>query len=125
MSIAIYSETNDIYVCDGGNNRVQVFNESLEFLFTFSDKMNLPRGICINLNRVYVTQFIIAHSLTIYSTEGKYIESVGKEGNKGLEFNYPTGVAVSTVNNLIYICEFRNNRIQCLCLNLTFNSFIP
>ena len=54
-SIAIDSETNDIYVCDGGNNRIQVFNESLEFLFTFRDKMNSPHGICINLNRVYVT----------------------------------------------------------------------
>ena len=123
-SIAIDSETKNIYVCDGGNNRVQVFNESLEFLFTFSDKINLPHGICINLNRVYVTQYS-AHSLSVYSTEGKYIESVGKVDNKELEFNCPRGVAVSTVNNLIYICDYRNNRIQCLNLNLTFNSFIP
>ena len=123
-SIAIDSETNNIYVCDGGNNRVQVFNESLAFLFTFRDKMKLPDGICINLNRVYATQYR-AHSLTVYSIEGKYIQSVGREGNKELEFNCPEGVAVSTVNNLIYICDWWNNRIQCLNLNLTFNSFIP
>ena len=123
-SIAIDSETNNIYVCDGGNNRVQVFNESLEFLFTFSDKMKTPNRICINPKKVYVTQ-LNAHSLTVYSTEGKYIQSVGKQGNKELEFNCPTGVAVSTAKNLIYICEFWNNRIQCLNLNLTFNSLIP
>ena len=123
-SIVIDSETNNIYVCDGGNNRVQVFNESLEFLFTFSDKMKLPDGICINLNNVYVTQFC-ANSLTVYSTEGKYIQSVGREGNKQLEFSNPKGVAVSTVNNLIYICDYSNNRIQCLNLNFAFNSFIP
>ena len=123
-SIAIDSETNNIYVCDAENNRVQVFNESLEFLFTFSDKMNTPHGICINLNRVYVTQYR-ANSLTVYSTEGKYIQSVGRRGNKELEFNCPKGVAVSTVNNLIYICDCLSNRIQCLSLNLTFNSFIP
>ena len=28
------------------------------------------------------------------------------------------------MNNLIYICDCWNNRIQCLNLNLTFNSFI-
>ena len=124
-SIAIDSETNNIYVCDGGNNRVQVFNESLEFLFTFNDKMNLPNRICINLNKVYVTHYN-AHSLTVYSTKGRYIESVGREGNNELEFNCPAGVAVSTAKkNLIYICELWNNRIQCLNLNLTFNSFIP
>ena len=123
-SIAIDSETNNIYVCDGGNNRIQVVNESLEFLFTFSDKMNSPYSICINLNRVYVTQYR-TNSLTVYSTEGKYIQSVGRKGNKELEFNCPKGVAVSTVNNLIYICDYLNNCIQCLHLNLTFNSFIP
>ena len=123
-SIAIDSETNNIYVCDGGNNRVQVFNESLEFLFTFSDKKNSPYCICIDLNRVYVTQ-IRANTLTVYSTEGKYIQSVGRRGTKELEFIHPKGVAVSTVNNLIYICDCWNKRIQCLKFNLTFNSFIP
>ena len=123
-SIAIDSETNNIYVCDGGNNRVQVFNVSLKFLFTFSDKMNSPDGICINLNRVYVIQYS-ANSLNVYSTEGKYIQSVGRRGTKELEFIRPNGVAVSTVINLIYVCDFSNNRIQCLNLNLTFNSFIP
>ena len=86
--------------------------------------MNSPDGICIYLNRVYVTQFN-ADSLTVHSTQGKYIESVGREGNKELEFSCPKGVAVSTVNNLIYICDGFNYRIQCLNLNLTFNSFIP
>ena len=28
-SIAVNSDTNNIYICDGSNNRVQVFNESL------------------------------------------------------------------------------------------------
>ena len=123
-SIDVNSDTNNIYICDGGNNRVQVFDESLEFLFTFSDEMNEPKGICIYLNKVYVTQYG-ANSLTVYSTEGRYIESVGRRGEKELEFQYPRGVAVSNVNDIIYICDANNNRIQCLNLDLTFNSLIP
>ena len=123
-SVAIDSETNNIYICDGGNNRVQVFNESLEFLFSFSEKMDKPVRICISLNEVYVTQ-ANANSLTVYSTEGRYLKSVGRKGKKELEFDWPRGVAVSTVNNRIYICDYLNSRIQCLNLNLTFNSFIP
>ena len=123
-SMAVDSDTNNIYICDGSNNRVQVFNESLEFLLTFSDEMNVPTGICVYLNKVYVTQFG-ANSLTVYSIEGRYIESVGREGNKELEFQFPRGVAVSNVNDLIYICEVNNYRIQCLKSDLTFNSFIP
>ena len=86
--------------------------------------MNRPKGICIYLNKVYVTQYR-ANSITVYSTEGRYIESVGREGNKELEFQFPRGVAVSNVNDIIYICDVNNNRIQCLKLDLTFNSFIP
>ena len=122
-SIAIDSVTNNIYICDAGNNRLQVFNESLEFLFSFSEEMNSPFGICIHLSEVYVTQFA-ANSLSVYFPEGRYIQSVGRKGKKELEFDRPTGVAVSTVNNLIYICDCKNNRIQCLNLDLTFNSFI-
>ena len=123
QSIAIDSVTSYIYICDAGNKRVQVFNESLEFLFRFSEEMDSPFGICIHLNKVYVTQFD-DNSLSVYSTEGRYIQSVGIEGKKELEFYHPTGVAVSSVNNLIYICDCWNYRIQCLNLNLTFNSFI-
>ena len=123
-SIAVNSDTNNIYICDGSNNRVQVFNELLEFLFTFSDEMNVPVGICIYLHKVYVTQYR-TNSPTVYSTEGRYIESVGRRGNKELEFQYPRGVTVSNVNNIIYICDVNNHRIQCLKFDLTFNSVIP
>ena len=122
-SIAIDSVTNNIYICDVGNNRVQVFNEFLEFLFSFCEEMNSPFGICIHLSKVYVTQFA-ANSLSVYSPEGRYIQSVGREGKEELEFHWPRGVAVSTVNNLIYICDWWNNRIHSLNLDLTFNSFI-
>ena len=85
-SIAIDSKTNNIYICDEGNNRLQVFNRSLEFLSAFSEEMNFPVCISINLNKVYVTQFG-ANSLTAYSIEGRYIQSVGREGDKELEFH--------------------------------------
>ena len=122
-SIAIDSVTNNIYICDAGNNRVQAFTESSEFIFSFSEEMNSPFGICIYLSKVYVTQ-LNANSLSVYSTEGRYMQSVGRGGKKELEFLWPSGVAISTVNHLIYICDWKNNRIQCLNLNLTFNSFI-
>ena len=63
--IAINPVNNSIYICDFGNNRVQVFNKSFEFVFQFSKKMNSPVGICIKQNKVYVTQ---NSSHCLYST---------------------------------------------------------
>ena len=52
-SIAIDSQTDNIYICDSGNHRIEVFTKKLEFLFDFNEMMGWLGGICINLNRVY------------------------------------------------------------------------
>ena len=123
-SIIIDTKTDHFYVCDFGNNRVQVFNKSFQFLSMFSEKMNGPYGICIYQNTVYVTQ-CKGNNLNIYSRECKLLSSVGQKGSRELEFNDPRGITVSSKWSRIYICEYDNDRVQCLNLDLTFNCFIP
>ena len=121
--ISINPENNSIYICDGGYNRVQVYNKSFEFVFQFSERMGMPIGICIKQSKVYVTQYN-SHCLNVYSTEGKYLRSVGMKGNKKLMFGRPGGLDISTDKDRIYIADCDNDRVQCLNLNLKFNSFI-
>ena len=121
--MTINHENNYVYICDGGYNRVQVYNKTFEFVFQFSDKMKLPAGICIKQNKVYVTQYN-SHCLNVYSTEGKYLKSVGVKGKKELEFDVPRGLDISTDKDRVYIAELKNDRVQCLNLDLTFNSYI-
>ena len=115
--------TDYLYICDRGNNRVQVFNKSFKFIFMFNDKMDLPNGICVNQNNVYITQ-LESNLLSIYSTDGKYLQSVGGKGKNSLEFDRPCGLDISTEMNRIFIAELDNGRIHCLNLDLTFHSFI-
>ena len=80
-AVTIDPQTNNVYICDSGNNRIQVFNSSFEFLFQFNDKMVGPRYACISENKVYVTQSE-GNCLTVYSIEGKLLGSVGKKGRE-------------------------------------------
>ena len=121
--VTVDPTTNYLYVCDAGNNRIQVFNKTFGFIFMFSDKMNLPTGICLKDNNVYVTQFG-SNLLSVYSTDGKYLQSVGAKGNDNLEFDRPRGLDVSTEMKRIFIAELGNGRIQCLNFDLTFHSII-
>ena len=121
--VTVDPTTNYLYVCDTGNNRVQVFNESFEFIFMFSDKMSEPAGICLKHNNVYVTQYD-SNQLSVYSTDGKYLQSVGGKGKNNLEFHRPCGLDVSTEMNRIFIADYGNGRIQCLNFDLTFHSII-
>ena len=115
--------TDYIYICDRGNNRVQVFNKSFEFIFMFSDKMDEPNAICVNQNNVYITQ-LEPNLLSVYSTDGKYLQSVGRKGNNCLEFDTLSRLDISKEMNRIFIAELGNDRIHCLNLDLTFHSFI-
>ena len=121
--LSVDPTTDYLYICDRGNNRVQVFNKSFEFIFLFSDKMDRPIGICVNQNNVYITQ-LKSNLLSVYSTDGKYLQLVGVKGKNSLEFDRPCGLDISTEMNRIFIAEFGNHRIHCLNLDLTFHSFI-
>ena len=121
--LAFDPTTNYLYICDLGKDHVQVFNKSFEFVFQFSDKMQSPASICINQNKVYVTQSG-SNLLTVYSTDGKSLQSVGEEGKDHLEFDGLRGLDVSSELNRIYIAEYGNDRIQSLNLDLSFHSII-
>ena len=89
----------------------------------FSEKMNTPAGVCISLNRVFVTQYR-GHCINMYELEGKLIKSVGSEGNGEAQFNHPFGLDVSDRNNTIYVCDRSNHRIQILTQELKHHSML-
>ena len=62
--------------------------------------MHIPTGICIKHSKVYVTQNR-SNLLTVYSTDGKYLKSVGGKGKNHLEFDEPRGLDISTELNRI------------------------
>ena len=122
-SLAIHYNTGNVYIAETGNNRVQVFSCNGDYLFIFSEKMNLPIGICVSQNKVFVTQ-INSHSINMYELKGKLIKSVGSEGNGEAQFKYPHGLDVSDKTNNIYVCDFNNNRIQILTEELKYHSML-
>ena len=121
--LTIDPTSNNLYICDKVNNRVQVFIKSFEFLFQFSDQIDHPSGICIKHNKVYVTQ-CESNLLTVCSTDGKYLKSVGGKGKKHLWFDKQMELDISMKLNKIYIAEYGNDRIQSMNLDFSFHSII-
>ena len=89
----------------------------------FSEKMNIPAGICISQDKVFVTQFN-GHCINMYDLESKLIKSVGSKGNGESQFNGPLGLDVSDVSSNIYVCERNNHRIQILTQELKYHSML-
>ena len=59
FGVVVEHKSDYIYVADQLNNRVQVFDRKVKYLFEFgSDKMNQPLLIVIYKDRVFVTQYV-------------------------------------------------------------------
>ena len=120
--MSIHYKSENIYIADLSNHRVQVFSYNGDYLFMFSEKMCYPKGICVFQNTVFVTQY--SHCVNVYELEGKLMKSVGSKGNGEAQFSEPHGIDVSDRNHNIYVCDSDNNRVQILTEELKYHSML-
>ena len=107
--VTVDDKSNNIFVADFGNDRVQVFDSNGKYLYKFCDnepgKMNGPHGIVIYEDKVYVSQFH-GKRVNVYDVKGNYIDQFGNHGIESETMNRPTGLAVSHKNGDIYVCDW-------------------
>ena len=121
--MSIHYKSGNIYIADKYNDRVQVFSYNGDYLFMFGEKMNLPIGICVFQDTVFVTQWNSC-CVNMYELEGKLMKSVGTYGNGEAQFRTPHGIDVSDRNHNIYVCDRFNNRVQILTEELKYHSML-
>ena len=87
-------------------------------------RMKSPRGVATDCDdNVFITDWD-RHCIHKFTSEGQHVTTVGKEGDKPLEFRNPTGIGVHPYNKKIYVTEYGNHCVQILNSDLTFsNSF--
>ena len=100
----------DVYISDGNNRRVQVFDAQGEFV-RFVDTSGVPRGIAIDpKQRVYVAD-ALAHTIAVFDDQGKMITQFGERGFGPGQFNYPNDITLDQ-GGRIYITDRENNQVQ-------------
>ena len=124
--VVFNSKTNNIYVADQSNNRVQVFDKDGKYLFKFGDmngpgKMKSPLCIAIYKEKVFVTQNQ-GGCVLVFDLKGNFIFQIGNTGSGEGQFNNPFGITVNEYNGDIYVCDSSNKRMQIFSENYSFKS---
>ena len=124
LGVTVDHNTGHIYVADLHNKCVKVFDNTAKYVFKFGDsggegKMDDPIGLVICCDKVLITQ---RSNILVYQLDGKFVTRIGNEGSGDLQFNYPFGLATDESNNDIYICDYRNNRVQIISQNFQYKS---
>jgi DNA-binding beta-propeller fold protein YncE len=115
------SDDGHIVLTESTGNCVTVLDKERKKTKTlFKNKLRHPRGVAITPDNF----IIIAdeHKILKISMDGHEITSVGKYGNKPLEFKSPHGIAISQVTGQIYVVDRGNDRIQILNPDLTLSA---
>lgn len=105
-----------LYVCDYGNSRINVFDLDLKFIRTFGKSTDGP-GLLIHpadialdtRGNVYVADYS-SHKVVVFSPEGEYIAYFGGEGEEKGKLKNPVGIC--TTPHYVYVSEQGNNRIS-------------
>jgi sugar lactone lactonase YvrE len=108
-----------VYVSDGNNRRISVWDSQGNFLFNFgngTDKtgLSLPRGLWVDdRDRLYVVD-AVGQNVKVYDVsqaEPVFLFVFGDFGQEDGQFNYPNDIAVDDTGR-VYIVDRENNRIQ-------------
>ncbi len=116
---AVADSQGRIYVTDGNNGRISVWDSMGGFLFTFGrgvgdGALSLPRGAAMDRrDRLHVAD-AVQQAVKVYDVSGlepKFLYAFGDWGEEEGQFNFPSDIALDGTGRL-YVADRENNRIQ-------------
>ena len=109
--VAINEATNQIFVANCSNDRIEIFSETGEYLNQLGGReLDSPYGIAIHENSLFVSSFM-RHRISKYSlTDFSLVKEIGGVGSNNGEFKYPRQLTTDP-NGHVYIADGHNDRI--------------
>ena len=111
QGVAIHEETHQIFVANFGNNRVEIFSETGEFLHQLGvEQLSYPYGIVTYGDSVYVSCYG-DHTVSKFSlTELCRVRRIGGRGSNNGQFKYPHQLTTDPIGR-VFIADSHNDRI--------------
>jgi YD repeat-containing protein len=111
------NSSDDVWVVDDNNNRIEEFNEKDEYVSQFGSKgtgngqFKEPKGITIDSNGNILIADSVNNRVQKFTSSGGFLTSFGSAGTGNGQFEEPWGVAETTSGD-IYIADVKNDRVE-------------
>jgi serine/threonine protein kinase/sugar lactone lactonase YvrE len=109
---------NQIYCVDYGDSKIVIFNKQGQFVRSFGGKgsvhgmFNVPRSVAVdNTDKIYVLDSL-NHRIQVFGPTGNWLSSFGGRGSEPGKFIGPSDLSLDPANNLLYVADKGNQRIQ-------------
>ena len=122
LDLVLDSSGNDLYVVDSENDRIQRFDSDdgdFDMKFGSSDEddpdyIGSPAAIAIQKSSprdIYVAS-IASDSISVFDDDGVFLFKFGSTGSGDGKFSDPSGLLIDDSNDLLYVADTDNDRIQ-------------
>ncbi len=116
---AVADSQGRIFVSDGNNGRISVWDAQDNFLFNFGsgngeESVSLPRGMAINEQDHLFVVDAVGQNVKVYDVSGEepvFLYTFGDWGVDDGLFNYPNDIALDD-SGRVYIVDRENQRVQ-------------
>ena len=104
-----------LYIAEFYNHCITKVTTTGEYITRIGSKgsapgqLMTPSSVAISNNILYVTE-AGNNRVSIFDTNGQFLHSFTGT-TSGKEFDYPRGIAIDTIDNLLYVSDTYNNRI--------------
>ena len=126
------NQKGDVIVVETKEHCVSIFSSSGDKLKSFGGRLGhghhhrhmlkSPRGVAVDSEDSILITDWDRHCIHKFASGGDHVTSVGRDGDKPLEFKNPAGIGIHPCNNKIYVVEYGNNCVQILNPDITFSS---
>ena len=109
-----------LYICDRGNERIQVFNRDLKFDKIFKTKVEFGHPVDVtfdDMGHIYVSD-MNRNKIFKFNSQGNLELAIGSHGSGPGELSSPRGIHIH--KNFIYVNERNNQRTSVFCTNGEF-----
>ena len=107
----------DIYVADTGNNRIQKFNASGEYLSKFGSagsgngQFSSPAALAVGKEGIAVAD-TGNNRIQRFNSKGEYVSKFGSKGTGNGQLESPHGLSFNPAGTFLWVADTGNNRIQ-------------
>ncbi|KAI6658559.1 E3 ubiquitin-protein ligase TRIM71-like [Oopsacas minuta] len=110
--VAIHEATNQIFVANTSNHRVEIFSDTGEYLNQLGEEqLDMPYGIAIHGENVYVS-CCVDHTINQFTlTDMSLVRKIGSVGSNNGQFNFPRQLTTDPIGH-VFIADRDNDRIS-------------